>query len=80
VVTGLIPTIDATKNVGLILLPGAFVGMVIGGASPGEAARVQLIVLFMLLGAVAVAGMIATMLVARSFVASGERLLAPRVE
>lgn len=80
VTTGLIPTIDATKNVGLILLPGAFVGMVIGGASPAEAARVQLIVLFMLLGAVAVAGMIATMLVARSFMAPGERLLVPRVE
>jgi putative ABC transport system permease protein len=78
--TGLIPTIDATKNVGLILLPGAFVGMVIGGASPADAAQVQLIVLFMLLGAVAVAGMTATMLVARSFIASGERLVPPRME
>ena len=80
VTTGLIPTIDATKNVGLILLPGAFVGMVIGGASPADAAQVQLIVLFMLLGAVAVAGMMATMLVARSFIAPGERLLPPRTE
>jgi putative ABC transport system permease protein len=80
VTTGLIPTIDATKNVGLILLPGAFVGMVIGGASPADAAQVQLIVLFMLLGAVAVAGMMATMLVARSFIAPGERLLPPRAE
>jgi putative ABC transport system permease protein len=80
VTTGLIPTIDATKNVGLILLPGAFVGMVIGGASPADAAQVQLIVLFMLLGAVAVAGMMATMLVARSFIAPGERLLPPPAE
>jgi UDP-glucose/iron transport system permease protein len=77
VVTGLIPTIDATKNVGLIFLPGAFVGMVLAGESPADAARVQLIVLFMLLGAVAVAGMSATMLVARAFVAPGERLLPP---
>jgi putative ABC transport system permease protein len=80
VTTGLIPTIDATKNVGLILLPGAFVGMVIAGASPADAAQVQLIVLFMLLGAVAVAGMTATMLVARSFIAPGERLVPPRME
>lgn len=80
VTTGLIPTIDATKNVGLILLPGAFVGMVIGGASPADAARVQLIVLFMLLGAVAVAGMTATLLVARSFIGPGERLLPPQGE
>ncbi|MGH2786512.1 MAG: ABC transporter permease [Actinomycetota bacterium] len=78
VTVGLLPTIDATKNVGLILLPGAFVGMVIAGASPADAARVQLIVLFMLLGAVAVAGMTATILVARSFVAPGERLVPPR--
>jgi putative ABC transport system permease protein len=77
VVTGLIPTIDATKNVGLIFLPGAFVGMVLAGESPADAARVQLIVLFMLLGAVAVAGMAATILVARSFMAPGERLLPP---
>lgn len=73
----LIPTIDATKNVGLILLPGAFVGMILGGATPLRAAQVQLIVLFMLLGAVAVAAMVATILVSRSFVAPGERIVLP---
>jgi len=51
----LIPMIDATKNVGLVTLPGAFVGMILGGAEPREAAQVQLVVMFMLLGAVAVA-------------------------
>lgn len=75
--TGLIPMIDATKNVGLIVLPGAFVGMILGGASPRAAAEVQLVVLFMLLGAVSLAGMIATLLVGRAFVAPGERLLLP---
>lgn len=33
-----IPVIDQTKNVGLITLTGAFVGMILGGASPVEAA------------------------------------------
>ena len=37
-----------------VALPGAFVGMVLGGASPLDAAQVQLVVLFMLLGAVCV--------------------------
>lgn len=75
----LIPIIDATKNAGLILLPGAFVGMILAGASPAAAAKVQLVVLYMLLGAVAVAGMTATLLVARAFVAPGERIVTPQV-
>ena len=74
----LIPTIDSTKNVGLIFLPGAFVGMVLAGASPTEAAEVQLVVLFMLLGAVSVAGMLITVLVARACTAPGEMLNVPQ--
>ena len=34
--------IDQTKNVGLVSLPGTFVGLILGGASPAEAARLQL--------------------------------------
>ena len=73
----MIPTIDATKNAGLILLPGAFVGTILGGESPARAAEVQLIVLFMLLGAVSVAGMTATILVGRAFIGPGERITLP---
>lgn len=76
-VTALIPTIDSTKNVGLIFLPGAFVGMMLAGRSPYDAAQVQLVVLFMLLGGVALAAMVITTLVARSFIAPGERLVLP---
>ena len=77
VTTSLIPVIDTTKTVGLIVLPGAFTGLLLGGASPAEAAKVQLIVLFMLLGAVSVAGMTTTMLVTRMFVGPGERIVIP---
>jgi putative ABC transport system permease protein len=73
----MIPTIDATKNAGLILLPGAFVGAILGGESPARAAQIQLIVLFMLLGAVSIAGMSATVLVRRAFLAPGERISLP---
>jgi len=78
--TALIPMIDQTKNLGVIALPGAFVGMVLSGASPAEAAQVQLVVMFMLLGAVALAGMVTTALVARAFVAPGDRLVPPSIE
>jgi putative ABC transport system permease protein len=73
----LIPTIDATKNVGLILLPGAFVGTILGGGSPFRAAQIQLIVLFMLLGAVSLASMTTTILVSRVFIGTGERVVLP---
>ncbi len=75
--TSLIPLIDATKNVGIILIPGGFVGMVLGGASPQDAARVQAVILFMLLGAVAIAAMVTTALVARAFIGAGERVVIP---
>ena len=47
----LIPAIDQTRSAGLVTLPGAFVGMLLGGATPAEAAEVQLLVLVGLLAA-----------------------------
>ncbi len=43
--TGLTPAIDQTRSVGLVTLPGAFVGLLLGGARPAEAASTQLVVL-----------------------------------
>lgn len=47
----LLPAIDQTRTVGLVTLPGAFVGALFGGASPATAARFQLVVLVGLLAA-----------------------------
>ncbi len=47
----LIPPLDQTRSAGLVTLPGAFVGMLLGGASPAQAAQVQLLVLAGLLAA-----------------------------
>lgn len=52
----LVPALDQTRTVGLVTLPGAFVGALFGGASPGQAARFQLIVLVGLLAAESIAG------------------------
>jgi putative ABC transport system permease protein len=51
----LVPAVDQTRTVGLVTLPGAFVGALAGGASPGQAARFQLTVLVALLCAQALA-------------------------
>lgn len=71
----LVPMIDATKNVGLVTLPGAFVGMILGGASPREAAQVQLVVMFMLLGAVSISASALMWLLTRHLVDPRERLV-----
>ncbi|WP_322766779.1 ABC transporter permease [Frankia sp. Cr1] len=47
----LLPAVDQTRTVGLVTLPGAFVGALLGGASPTDAARFQLVVLVALLTA-----------------------------
>jgi len=45
----LIPALDQTRTVGLVTLPGTFVGALIGGAGAAGAARFQLTVLVALL-------------------------------
>lgn len=45
----LLPGLDQTRTVGLVTLPGAFVGMLLGGASPFTAGAVQLFVLVALM-------------------------------
>jgi putative ABC transport system permease protein len=45
----LVPALDQTRTVGLVTLPGAFVGALLGGASAVGAARFQVVVLVGLL-------------------------------
>lgn len=61
----LVPGLDQTRTVGLVTLPGAFVGMLLGGATPAQAAAVQLVVLVSLLLVAAVASALTLELVAR---------------
>ncbi|MQA16855.1 MAG: ABC transporter permease [Pseudonocardiaceae bacterium] len=51
----LLPALDQTRTVGLVTLPGAFVGMLLGGATAVQAGSVQLLVLVALLAAQAIA-------------------------
>jgi putative ABC transport system permease protein len=59
--------IDSTKTTGIIFLPGAMVGMIIAGANPLAAARLQIVVLYMLLGSVSIAAILVGLLSYRSF-------------
>lgn len=61
----LVPALDQTRTVGTVTLPGAFVGMLLGGASPIEAGAVQIFVLIALLAVEAVAILVVLELVVR---------------
>jgi putative ABC transport system permease protein len=61
-IVGLSPTLDNAKTVGLISLPGAMTGLIMGGASPMLAIQLQIVVMNMLLGASTFSGVLATFL------------------
>ena len=60
----LIPALDQTRTVGLVTLPGAYVGVLLGGAGPVQAGLTQVLVLIGLLAAQAVAILVTVELVA----------------
>jgi putative ABC transport system permease protein len=72
--SGMIPLIDATKTTGLIFFPGTMVGMLLAGAEPIDAVRLQLILLYALLGSVALAALVATGLAYRNFFTTAHQL------
>jgi len=63
--TALVPALDQTRTVGLVTLPGAFVGVLLGGGSALQAGAAQLLVLVGLLAAETIAVWVVTEQVAR---------------
>jgi putative ABC transport system permease protein len=63
--------LDQTRTVGLVTLPGAFVGVLLGGGSPIQAGATQVIVLVGLLAAETITIVVAYQLIKAS------RLLPP---
>lgn len=78
--TGMTPIVDNTKTVGLIALPGAMTGMILAGASPLEAVQLQIIVMYMLIGAAAFAGLTAGFLTYQQFFTRAHQLVLPSVD
>jgi putative ABC transport system permease protein len=72
--TGMITLIDSTKTTGLIFFPGTMVGMLLAGADPADAVRLQLILLYALLGSVSIAALVSTSLAYRNFFTPAHQL------
>jgi putative ABC transport system permease protein len=75
--SGMIALVDSTKTTGLIFFPGTMVGMLLAGADPSDAVRLQLILLYVLLGAVSIAALMATTLAKRNFFTPAQQLREP---
>ncbi|TDO92507.1 putative ABC transport system permease protein [Enemella evansiae] len=60
----LVPNIDQTRTVGLVTLPGAFIGVLLGGGSPLQAGAAQILVLVGIMAAQTITVTVAARLVA----------------
>lgn len=52
--TALIPQIETTKAVGIVFLPGMMVGLLLAGVTPLGAVQAQVVIMYLVLGSVAV--------------------------
>lgn len=62
----LMPNLDATRTVGLVTLPGAFVGVLLGGGTALEAGAAQILVLIGIVAAQAITSAVLLRLVAEA--------------
>ena len=65
--TGMLPTIDSTKTLGIVSLPGMMTGLILAGTSPLEAIKFQIMVTFMLLSTTSISSFIACYLAYKGF-------------
>ena len=73
-VASMMPTVNMLMVVGLVSLPGMMTGQVIAGSSPLTAVRYQIVVVFMLAGAVAITSVVVALWYRRTFFTASEQL------
>ena len=62
----LIPGLDQVRTAGVVTLPGAFIGVLLGGGSPSQAAAAQVLVLMGIMAAQTVTAVVAEGLIGRA--------------
>jgi len=72
--TALVPQIESTKAVGIIALPGAMVGLILAGVEPVDAVRVQLSVMYLVLGSVATTTAVMSLGISRRLFTAADQL------
>jgi putative ABC transport system permease protein len=70
----MIPTVNGMTTVGLVQLPGMMTGQILAGSSPGVAIEYQIVVVFMLAAATAIASLVFVRLAARRYLTAAHQL------
>jgi len=78
--TGMIPILNSMSAVGLVTIPGMMTGQILGGTEPLQAARYQLLILFVIAGAVAVGTTVAVLWAVGQVVDGDLRLRRDRIQ
>ena len=73
--TSLIPILNLMKMVGLVQLPGAMVGMILAGATPLSAVKIQIIVVYMLVGAITITAVLVAKLAQKGYFTKHHQLI-----
>lgn len=71
---GMIPTINAMIVVGIVFIPGMMTGQVLAGINPVEAAKYQIVVMFMLTASTALGCIVIALLIYRALFNSRHQL------
>ena len=74
---GMLNTVDSTKTAGIVAIPGTTVGMLLAGAAPLDAIRLQLVLFYLLIGGTAITVVLATSIAAGGFFTSAHQLREP---
>ena len=78
--TGMIPILNTMSVVGLVTIPGMMTGQILGGADPVQAARYQMLILFLIASAVAVGTGVSVLVAVRALLDGEHRLRFDRIE
>lgn len=76
---GMIPILNAMSVVGIVSIPGMMTGQLLGGTSPEQAARYQILILFMIAATVAMGTVGAVLLGVRRIFDDRHRLRVERI-
>jgi len=76
---GLIPIINAMAAAGIVSLPGMMTGQILAGAPPLEAAKYQILVMFLIAGGTGLGTVVAVSLAARRLFDQRHRLRPERI-
>jgi len=72
--TALVPQIETTKAVGIVALPGAMVGLILAGVEPADAVKVQISVMYLVLGSVATTTTVMSLGISRQMFTPAQQL------